>query len=132
MQEGELIYKYLKPEPATGTGLHRYTFLVYKQLEPLPFEGPCLSDKTTMGRKRHSVPTIGLPVQTRATACWKLLSTTMKKSTLNCLSSVQPHNCSSYHDKLLQKTGSIIDPDPRHVIVSTLSSNIWYAYAKIG
>lgn len=55
VQDGDVIYKYLKPEHAANTGLHRYIFLVYKQLEVIPFEGPCLSDKTTIGRGKHSV-----------------------------------------------------------------------------
>lgn len=50
VEKGELLMEYMRPIPLSGTGYHRYIFVLYKQDKKLDLssykkEGPCLSLK---------------------------------------------------------------------------------------
>lgn len=52
--DGETLYEYIGSGPPEGTGLHRYTFLVYKQTGKLTFDEPRVSNRSREHRRSFS------------------------------------------------------------------------------
>jgi len=53
--KGDLLSAYIGSGPPKGTGLHRYTFLVFEQPGSLTFDEPRLTSTSAMGRAKFAV-----------------------------------------------------------------------------
>ncbi|KAF5288617.1 hypothetical protein FQR65_LT11988 [Abscondita terminalis] len=55
IQLGETLSEYIGAGPPEGTDLHRYVFLLYKQLEKLTFDEPKLTNRSANRREKFSM-----------------------------------------------------------------------------
>ncbi|RZC39025.1 PBP domain containing protein [Asbolus verrucosus] len=54
LSQGQVLAEYLSSAPPKDSGLHRYTFLVYKQAKRVDFEEKSIPDTTREGRRHFS------------------------------------------------------------------------------
>ncbi|XP_074114970.1 protein D2 isoform X2 [Cotesia typhae] len=55
VSKGEVLSAYIGSGPPQGTDLHRYVFLVYKQLQKLTFDEPRLTNRSGDNRAKFSI-----------------------------------------------------------------------------
>lgn len=55
LSDGQVLSEYIGSGPPKDTGLHRYVFLVYRQVAEIEFEEPFLTNKSADNRGKFSI-----------------------------------------------------------------------------